>query len=62
MAVVLEVGARLNGQASLGTWTFSTKSLCRASEDLGEPVRAMILTEKRLRAGNRFSNSSDSPE
>ena len=35
IAVVLAVGARLNGQASLGTRTFSTRSLCRASEDFG---------------------------
>ena len=62
MAVVLAVGARLNGQASLGTRTFSTRSLWRASEDLGAPVSAMIFTENRFSAGSRFSNSSDSPE
>ena len=33
IAVVLAVGARLNGQASFGTRTFSTTSLCRASDD-----------------------------
>ena len=62
MAVVLAVGARLNGQASLGTRTFNTTSLWSARVDLGLPVMAMILTRNRLKAGNRLSNSSDSPE
>ena len=62
MAVVLAVGARLKGHASLGTWTLRTQSLYRAIGDRGEPVRLMILTEKRLIAGNRFSSSSDAPE
>ena len=62
IAVVLLVGARLKGQASLGTRTLSATSLCRASEDLLLPVKEMILTEKRLIAGSRFSSSSVSPE
>ena len=62
IAVVLAVGARLNGQASFGTLTFSETSLCRASDDFTPPVREMILTEKRFSAGSRLSNSSDSPE
>ncbi len=62
MAVVLLVGARLKGQASRGTLMFSARSLCRASEDFRLPVKEMILTEKRLSAGSRWSSSSDSPE
>ena len=62
IAVVLAVGARLNGQASRGTRTFNTTSLCRASDDLGLPVNAIILTENRFNAGSRLINSSDSPE
>ena len=62
IAVVLAVGARLNGQASRGTRTFNTMSLCRASDDFTPPVMEMILTENRFSAGSRFNNSSDSPE
>ena len=62
VAVVLAVGARLNGHASFGTCTLSTTSLWCASDDFKEPVMEMILMEKRFNAGIRFNNSSDSPE
>ena len=42
---MLEVGARLNGHASFGTLMFKTTSLYFAREDLGLPVKEMILTE-----------------
>src|SRR5439155_14584160 len=48
IAVVLAVGARLNGHASRGTRTLSSTSLCCVRVDFGAPVSAMILTEKRL--------------
>jgi hypothetical protein len=42
VAVVLLVGARLNGHASFGILTLSERSLCRASEDFRLPVSEMI--------------------
>ena len=44
------------------TFTFKITSLCRATVDFTPPVRATILTENRLSAGSRLTNSSDSPE
>ena len=54
MAVVLAVGARLNGQASLGTRTFSTTSLCRAREDLGLPGQRDDFDGKPLERGQQI--------
>ena len=49
--VVLDVGARLNGQASFFTFTRSTMSLWRARLDLACEVMEMIVTSNRLMAG-----------
>ena len=62
IAVVLLVGARLNGQASLEIFTLNARSLCLASDDFRFPVKVIILTKNLLSAGSRFTNSSDSPE
>ena len=62
VAVVLDVGARLNGHASFGTRQPRTASACVANVDFGAPVNAMIPTPNRLIAGSRWMSSSDSPE
>ena len=62
MAVVLAVGARLNGQASFFTYTFNTISLWRARLDFVCAVIEMIVTSKRLIAGRMRLSSSVSPE
>ena len=61
-AVVLAVGAMLNGQASLGTLTLSTTSACRPSVERGAAVTATICTANRRIAGSRLMSSSVSPE
>ena len=61
-AVVLAVGARLSGQASLATAVFKCASANRARVDSGLPVKATILAPRRLIAGAIASTSAVSPE
>ena len=61
-AVVLEVGARCSGQASVGTLTSRCTSASRASVDRGRPVIATSGLPWRLSTGSRVRISSDSPE
>ncbi len=49
MVVVLEVGARLRGQASRSTWTSRETSAWRASMESALPVRATRVIWRRLR-------------
>ena len=60
-AVVLAVGARLCGQASLSTELSSTASAWRASVDSGRPVSAIRGTPMRLMSGRMALSSSLSP-
>ena len=53
IAVVLAVGAKLNGHASFGTRTFKTTSLCFATVDFGFPVMAITFTANRFNAGSK---------
>jgi hypothetical protein len=61
-AVVLDVGARFIGQASSATPTSRITSACRASVEVGLPVRRMSCTPSRLMAGSTARTSSVSPE
>ena len=60
-AVVLAVGARLSGQASLSTPLSRAMSACRASDDAGLPLMAISGAPMRLSTGKMATSSSDSP-
>ncbi len=60
-AVVLAVGARLSGQASLSTLLSSVTPECRASVDCRPPVMATSGTPRRLSTGRMAVSSSLSP-
>jgi len=62
MAVVLEVGARLKGQASRGTFTLRTTSLYFASGDLGRAGKGDNLDGKSFQGGKQIEQLSDAPE
>lgn len=60
-AVVVVVGARLNGHASLGTGIGTTRSEHCARRDVSTPVMAMTSMLSRLMAGMTARSSSVSP-
>ena len=60
-AVVLAVGARLSGQASLPTLLSSVTLACRANVDCAPPVIATSGTPWRLKTGNMTVSSALSP-
>ena len=62
VAVVLAVGAMLNGQASSGTVILRTISLWRARGLSVSAVRAMMGIFRRLTGGIRAVISSEEPE
>ena len=62
VAVVLAVGARLRGQASLATAIFKCTWANSASEDSGLPVMEIRVAPSLLITGTMANNSSDSPE
>ncbi len=61
MAVELEVGARLSGHASRGTFTSTWMSASRARVERGLPVRETIRAPIRFRLGRSRETSSVSP-
>ena len=61
-AVVLAVGARFKGQASLATLLSSTALACCASEDCKPPVMAIRGVPIRRMCGKMALSSSTSPE
>ena len=62
VAVVLEVGANPNGQASCETFTHTWVSASLASVESGLPVMAMSFAPIRLSTGIMASTSPVSPE
>ena len=60
--MVLAVGARLSGQASLSTAASRCTAAAVASVELARPVIAMTGVPRRLSCGKIFSISSVSPE
>src|SRR6266566_5264606 len=61
ITVVLDVGARFNGQASCSMFTSRNRWAFCATVDFGSPHMAMILTWKRAIAGRIRTISSVSP-
>ena len=61
IAVVLEVGARLSGHASLSTLVSRIMSLFHAREELSLPVMLIMVILNRRSAGKRSRISLVSP-